>query len=452
MSFSHFFDLSPEKFRPDSVDAYLNQFGRFAVPEKYSFEESESFSLERLAIAGAGLMGCSIASAFIQNGISVLLYDPIPAVCQGAPSRIQVELSLQLPEKSEQEIRDLVERHLKTTSDVGDLAAFSFLLETIPEKLKLKQKFYAQIDSICRPDTVLVSNTSTIKITDLSTVFDAKCKNLSAERYCGFHFFHPVRRRSLVEIICGEKSAPQTIALAVQTARLINKTPVVVNDGPAFLVNRLLNPYLNESMTLLEQGAPMTMIESACSRFGMEMSPFRIMDEIGLDVALHSGWTIRKASPELITSEEIMIRLIDQKRLGRKSGCGFFRYSNSKTCWESPAEPDPDFDVILAGIQAKQRQTDPFFHTEGWTEEEIGARIFLAVLLEAGRILDSGIVSSFELTDRALVLGLGFPRFRGGIHYWAEHFGLAELLQMVEKFRPLGPRYEIPDIFSSVTR
>lgn len=446
MLFSSFFDLSPKKFHSDDINFYLEHFDRFAVPEQYSRKESGSFTLDRLGIAGAGLMGCSIAAAFIQSGTSVLLYDPLPAACQSAPDRIRTELSFQLPEKSEQEIRELVECRLKTTSALNDLTGLPFLLETIPEKLKLKQKFYTQIDAVCNRETVLFSNTSTIKITDLSSVFSARCKNLSAERCCGFHFFHPVRRRSLTEIIRGEESGSETIARAVQIARLINKTPVVVNDGPAFLVNRLLNPYLNESMTLLEQGAPMQMIESACSRFGMEMSPFRIMDEIGLDVALHSGWTIRKASPELITSEEIMIRLIDRKRLGRKSGQGFFRYSNYKTCWESPAEHDPEFDILLAEIQSKQRRIDPFFKAEGWTEEEIGARIFSAVLLEAGRIIDSGIVASFELTDMALVLGLGFPRSRGGIYYWANHFGLARLLKMIEYFRPLGPRYEIPNI------
>lgn len=446
--FLRIFNRPLKKFQPAVVADYLDSFGRFAVPQEFCPDSALlSKTVDRIGIAGAGLMGCSIAASFIQNNISVLLYDPLETTCQSAPNRIRTELALQLPGKSAKEIEDLTDHFLKTSSNLNELGNFDFILETIPEKLKLKQKFYIQLDSVCNAQTVLFSNTSTIKITDLADVFSAHCKNLSADRFCGFHFFHPVRRRSLLEIIRGKQTAPETMRKAVLTARQINKTPVAVNDGPAFLVNRLLNPYLNESMTLLEQGAPLKLIESACSKFGMEMGPFRILDEIGLDVALHSGWTIRKAAPDLITAEEIMIRLIDEKRLGRKSGRGFFQYSDCNTCWESEPIEDPDFYEILTEIRSKRKQIDPFYREIGWTEGEIAARIFLAVLLEAGRILEAGIVSSFELTDMALVLGLGFPKKKGGIHFWAEHLGLPRLLQMAEQFKPLGARYIIPEIF-----
>ncbi len=437
-------------------EKYIAGFTENALPEEFlSLVRGEipiafnDKSLPVAVISGAGLMGCSIAAAFLLYRLPILLFDIDEQALQRAPLRIQAELQLQMPEAIPNDIEQLITDYLHLNSDRSAIKEIPFILETIPEKLKLKQKHYRQLDAFISPGSVLVSNTSTIRITDLSDIFEEKCKNITAQSFCGFHFFHPVRRRSLVEIIRGQKTSTETLNQAIQMARRIHKTPVLVNDGPGFLVNRLLNPYLSESLILLEEGVPMARIEAVCRRFGMEMGPFRIMDEIGLEVALHSGWSIYKENPELVTSILLLPMMIEQGRLGRKSGRGFYRYTANETSWQTEPEKDDTLEELLGQVHAQQ----PKYRLENvaMSDEQIGARIFLSILLEAGRIIEAGTVSSFKMIDMALVLGLGYPRSKGGICYWADSKGLDFLLTEAKKLESLGKRFAIPDILKKIS-
>ena len=410
-----------------------------------------------LGIAGGGLMGCSVAAAFLRAGIPVLLYDLSAEARAAAPDRLTLELACQLSGRAAPEPNDLAEARRRVeslftvTGEAADLDRAEIVLETIVEKSKVKQKFYRDLDRLCSGEKLLLSNTSTIRIGELARGL-AGTEHFSPDRFCGFHFFHPVRKRSLVEIIRGERTSPETIRRAEETARRIDKEPIVVADGPGFLVNRLLNPYLEESMTLLLEGVPLDRIAGACRRFGMEMDPFRIMDEIGLDVTMHSGWTFFKAFPDFIQSGDLLPAMIDDGRLGRKNGRGFRLYAGRGN-WSDDGEADPDLDALLAPLRARHRAPDvksggafPLgaglaLSGVGISDEVLTARVFCAVLTEARRALKDGIVTRPAEADRALTRGLGFPREKGGIFAWAESVGMERVRGICRGFEALCPKY-----------
>ena len=326
------------------------------------------------------------------------------------------------------------------------------MIETIVEKPKIKRKFYRTFDSFCTGKKLLLSNTSTIRITELAAGL-AETENLLPDRFCGFHFFHPVRKRSLVEIIRGAETSDETIRRAEELARLIEKEPIVVRDGPGFLVNRLLNPYLEEAMTLLLEGVPLERIEELCRRFGMEMGPFRIMDEIGLDVTMHSGWTFFKAFPQYIQSGELLPALIDSGRLGRKNGRGFKLYAGRGN-WSDEGDPDPALVPLIGELRSKRRGTPPVRSGAGFplgedlplagesiSDEILTLRIFSSILTEARRALADGIIGDAAEADRALTRGLGFPAAKGGIFPWAESYGIEKLRKICRGFEALNPKY-----------
>ena len=410
-----------------------------------------------LGIAGGGLMGCSIAAAFLRAGIPVLLYDLSAEARAAAGEWLAEELACQLSGRAEPDEADRAEarRRVETlcavTGAAADLDRADVILETIVEKSKVKQKFYRDLDRLCGGEKLLLSNTSTIRIGELARGL-AGTKHFAPERFCGFHFFHPVRKRSLVEIIRGEGTSPETIARAEETARRIEKEPIVVADGPGFLVNRLLNPYLEESMTLLLEGVPIDRIAGACRRFGMEMDPFRIMDEIGLDVTMHSGWTFFKAFPEQIQSGDLLPAMIDDGRLGRKNGRGFRLYAGRGN-WSDEGRADPALDALLAPLRARHRTPrvksgSGFPLGEGLalsgreiSDEVLTLRVFGAVLTEARRALRDGIVDRPSEADRALTRGLGFPPEKGGIFPWAESAGAERLRAVCRGLEALNPKY-----------
>ncbi len=445
--------VDPDIFRPThthptglEATAYAAFLPQCCISRKQSLPPSplSDETIRRgIAITGGGLMGVSISAAFIKSGIPVLMYDVSTEMLATVSRRVAAELALQMPQATPSQLRETMSL-FETTDDLGRLARFDLIVESIYEKPKIKQKHYMTLDSVRDHGGYILSNTSTIRIGKLAEVFGPKCKQLNAANFSGFHFFHPVRERSLVEIIRGPATSDETIALAAATARLIGKTPIVVHDGPGFLVNRLLNPYLNEALVLLEEGVPPEQIESVCRRFGMQMGPFRIMDEIGLDVTLHSGWSIRSELPDAVTAEVVLAAMIEDRRFGRKNGRGFYTWQTTQTQWIEDGTFDPTLNKLLQQVLVDHRTHTQYRHV--LPETEIALRMFLPVLMEAGRIVQAGIVPSFEQIDAALTLGLGFPADRGGICFWADAFGLTPLLLASARRDKLGRRYSVPDI------
>jgi 3-hydroxyacyl-CoA dehydrogenase/enoyl-CoA hydratase/carnithine racemase len=380
-------------------------------------------------VVGAGVMGQGIAAANVKRGIPVGLLDAdqkaLARGVQGVLNEVAYNRATKRPDVQRAiELAPLVNG---TTSD-SELCRADIIVEAIFEDGDAKRQLFTRLESLLRNDALLCSNTSTIPITQLAAGLERP------ENFCGLHFFNPVRQMQLVEVIRGAKTSDATIATAVAYAKALGKSPIVMNDGPGFLVNRLLLPYMNEAALLLCAGASIAEVERAAKKFGMPMGPFTLYDVVGLDVAYHAGRTLLAAFPDRVTPAPVVERLFNRGRLGQKAGRGFFDYGPSKG-GKPPRGVDSDEALQILGEcrDATQRK---------FTAEEITDRLFLPMLVEATRVLEDGLVRDVRDVDLALIYGIGFPPFRGGLFFWADQVGVAKIVEKLWQYEPLGKRFE----------
>ena len=375
------------------------------------------------SVVGSGIMGAGIVAANVKRGIPTTLTDvSAEAVAHGIQAVVQ-EVSYNKSLKGP-DIALAVERVplINGTLTDSEVAAADVIIEAVVEKLEVKQQVLKRLEPLMLDDAILASNTSTIPITQLAAGL------ARPERFCGIHFFNPIRRMKLVEIIRGKQTSDETIVTAVAYAKRIGKSPVVVNDGPGFLVNRLLFPYMQEALTLLTSGVPIKEIERAAKKFGMPMGPIELYDMVGLDTSLYAGATLAAAFPDRVVSSPLLEDLVAAGRLGRKSGSGFYSYQNRKQ--------RPEIDNTLNGfLERHQSERASLSH------DELTSRLFMPMLLEATRVLEDGIVRDARDVDLALILGIGFPPFRGGLLFWADTIGSQKLLEQIEPLESLGARF-----------
>jgi 3-hydroxyacyl-CoA dehydrogenase / enoyl-CoA hydratase / 3-hydroxybutyryl-CoA epimerase / enoyl-CoA isomerase len=275
-----------------------------------------------------------------------------------------------------------------------------------------------------RPDALLATNTSTISITRLANAAP------SPERFAGMHFFSPVDRMQLVEVVRGEKSSDETIVTLVALAKRIGKTPIVVRDCPGFLVNRILLPYMAEALVLLEEGIDMDRIDRVATEWGMPVGPITLYDMVGLDTGLFAGEVLHAGYPDRAVATPLLKELVQRGRFGKKSGQGF-RGLDSKGKFVT----DPEVQQLIAErVQTKSELSDA----------EISDRLFLCLALEAVRAWEDRVVRQPGDLDMAMLLGVNFPTFRGGPLRWCDTEGAAQIINRTKKWESLGGRYAIP--------
>lgn len=377
--------------------------------------------LKSIGVIGAGIMGAGIAEASLKREFSVALTDANPdALLKGARSVMDgVAYSKQ---KKGPDVERAVKFSplLKATTHLAEVAGCDLVIEAVVENIDAKRDLYARLEPQLRETAILASNTSTIPITRLAE------KLARPAQFCGIHFFNPVRKMQLVEVIRGQQTSDETIATAVAYAKKIGKMPIVVNDGPGFLVNRLLLPYLNEALELLAEGASIESIDKAAVKFGMPLGPIALFDMVGIDTAMYAGRVMWEAFPDRIVASPILPALVKAGRLGQKTGAGFFKY-NAK----GKAEADPAAQAIIDRYK-RSEQT--------FTTDQLIWRLFLPMLLEATRALDDHIVRDPRDIDLGLIFGLGFPPFKGGLMFWADTVGADMLVEMLKPLEHLGKR------------
>ena len=377
------------------------------------------------SVVGAGVMGQGIASANIKRGIPVALGDmSAEAVGRGVQATLS-EASFNRETKGPDVKRALeLAAFLNGTLSDDELAKADIVVEAIYENADAKKKLYARLEPKLPAHAVLCSNTSTIPISSLAEGLQRP------EQFCGLHFFNPVRQMPLVEVIRGAATSDDTIATAVAYARRLGKSPIAVGDGPGFLVNRVLLPYMNEALLLVEEGAQIKHVDRAATAFGMPMGPITLYDTVGLDVAVHAGGVMHAAFPDRVEPSTILPAMVEAGRLGKKVGRGFFDYGGKK---KDRGEDSPE----VAALIAKHRRGEKKF-----SPDELTDRLFLPMLLEATRVLEDGVAASVEDVDLALIYGIGFPPFLGGLFFWADTLGAAAIVKKLEAYNSLGRRFE----------
>jgi 3-hydroxyacyl-CoA dehydrogenase/enoyl-CoA hydratase/3-hydroxybutyryl-CoA epimerase len=369
--------------------------------------------LARGACLGAGTMGGGIAWLMAGQNMAPIMKDLNQDALELGLKQASSNFSGALKRKKmTTDEFERVMRSIKTQTDFSGFQKVDLLIEAIIEDINIKKSVFTQTEKYMRDDALITSNTSSLSVEEMATAFSIP------DRFAGLHFFNPVHRMPLVEIITHSKVAPETLKALHAWVLKTKKTPVIVKDGPGFLVNRILVPYMNEAGFLLEEGVSMADIDRACLNFGMPMGPCRLLDEVGIDVGVKVAKIIYDGLGERARSSSLSAKLVEQNFLGRKNSKGFYLYDESGK--ENGANPE-----VKKLLPSENRKLD---------ESQIQMRLILPMINEASHILDEKIVDSAHDVDLGLIFGIGFPPFRGGLLKYADSEGLELIKGALDKF------------------
>ncbi len=374
----------------------------------------DALPVDAAAVLGAGVMGGGIAQIVADKADVLVRLKDIDedALAQGlevANGLFRKQLRRRWLSKPEAARKMAL---LRPSLDYSGFGSVDLVVEAVVERLDVKRKVFADLERFTREQTILATNTSSISIDLISAEMERP------ERCVGMHFFNPVSKMPLVEVIAGTRTSSAAAETVAAFARRLGKTPVVVKDGPGFLVNRLLGFTMAESLWLLDEGHSMEDLDRIIHDWGMPMGPLTLIDEVGIDTAVHVGKILGDAFGDRLTFPDWFAKLVEAGRLGTKSGSGFYKYSGGK-------RQSPDKAVYeLLGIRPTVSDPSP---------ERVADRVLLPMVNEAARCLDEGVVASAGDLDLAMIMGTGFPPFRGGLCRWADDQDLRELRASMER-------------------
>jgi 3-hydroxyacyl-CoA dehydrogenase/enoyl-CoA hydratase/3-hydroxybutyryl-CoA epimerase len=381
-------------------------------------------AMHKVGVVGAGVMGGGIGQLVAHKGMHVYLKDiHHEAVTLGLRhARSLFDKAARHGRLTEREVRERMDR-ISGGLDLHGLAGADLVVEAVVEKMEVKKSVLTETESQVSEHCVLTTNTSSLSVTEMSEALKRP------DRFCGMHFFNPVDRMPLVEVIRTDHSSDEAIATVYAFALVLGKVPVVVEDGPGFLVNRILGPYLNEAGFLLGEGATIADIDRVARAFGMPMGPLRLIDEIGIDVSRHAGASLYEGLGERLRPAPALLALGDTGRLGRKGDSGFYRYEHGK-------ERGID-DTIYTALSSELSPQRPF------SDKEIRQRLLAAMINEAARVLEDEVVMSAQDVDLAMIMGTGFPPFRGGLLRFADTLHPRGLLDTMKELHKVhGDRFK----------
>lgn len=389
-------DAVAELIQNRSTERLIDLFFKREEANKHPAAAGTAIPVHDAVVIGAGVMGSGIANTLASRGVRVLMTDVTNDSLARGLERIHGLVSDATRRRlvSRARGRDTLDR-ISTACTSVPLARYHLVIEAATENMELKRKIFADLAARVSDDTILATNTSALSVAELAKTVP------HPERVIGLHFFNPVHRMPLVEVITLPETSPDVLATAISFVQKLGKTPVVVKDSPGFLVNRILVPYLMEAVRLHESGVPVKDIDDAMLEFGMPMGPMRLLDEIGLDVAAHVAETLAAAFPDCFANSNALDQFVAAGRLGKKSGEGFYRYVNDR---EIPPERPADLP----------------------RHESIQNKLALLLSQEAMRCLKEGIAHGAADIDLAMVLGTGYPPFRGGPITFARDAGIID--------------------------
>jgi len=408
--------LESEHFaRLGTTDVSKNLIRAFFLSEKYKkFRWTKatvaSDGVEKCGVVGAGVMGGGIAQLASHRGIPVRVKDLNEKALGGA---LKEAFGLYKDAAKRKKIKKCEIENKMSLISVGltndGLKGCDIVIEAVLEDIGVKQKVFRELDALTAPSTLLASNTSSLSVTKMAEA----CAH--PERVVGLHFFNPVNRMPLVEVIRGEKSSEEALERTILFSRRLGKTVILVADRPGFLVNRLLLPYLNEAAYLLREGFSAERIDGVAERFGMPMGPVELADQVGIDVGYKVAHILQEAFGARMKVAPILEDAKNLGLLGKKSGKGFYAYDGKKRT------PNP----AIAGGSGSARIS----------EEDALKRMIYIMINEAARCIDEKVVDSAATVDVGMMMGAGFPPFRGGLLAYADSVGAPAILKDLERFQ-----------------
>jgi len=396
---------------------------------------ARAMPVDSMAVLGAGVMGGAIAQLAASRGVRVRMkdirHDAVTGGLQHARELFDKAVGRhRLSRREAAQRMELIGGGIDWTG----FAAADLVVEAVVERMDVKRAVLAETESKVSASCVLATNTSSLSV-------DAMADALRAPgRFCGMHFFNPVDRMPLVEVVRGARTSDGTVATVYALALTLDKVPVVVRDGPGFLVNRILGPYLNEAGYLLGDGATVQEIDAGAKAFGMPMGPLRLIDEVGIDVSTHAGASLHEALGERLAPAPALVALAATGRLGRKGGRGFYIYEKDK-------EKGVD-QTVYADLGASVPAT-----RGGVDQLRVRRRLVGQMINEAARLLEEGVVQRAADVDLAMIMGTGFPPFRGGLLRFADSLHPCGVLDRIEALhKQYGPRFAPAPLIEELAR
>ena len=386
----------------------------FYLSEKYKkltvpgAEHIKPMPITKGAVIGAGIMGGGIAQLFSDRGVWARLKDiNQDAIAKGLKAAYDVYAQAMKRKKAKPYDVAAKMAMISGTVDYSGFANADIAIEAVVENMDVKKKVFAEVSQVLSSKAILASNTSSLSVTEMARA------SKDPSRVIGFHFFNPVHRMPLIEIITTEFTSQQTLVTTLEFAKKLGKTPVIVKDAPGFLVNRILLGYINEAGRLLDEGGTIEGIDRFATNFGLPMGPFTLSDEVGLDVGVKVLHILESGLGSRFKPANIFDDVLPKKLLGKKSGKGFYIHGKEKV-----VNPEVQ-SLVKAGTVV--------------LEQEAMERMIYVMVNEAGMILQEKVVDSPDAVDIGMIMGTGFPPFRGGLLRYADSIGIDKLVDDMEK-------------------
>lgn len=388
--------------------------------------------IDQAAVLGAGVMGGGISWMFSKIDIPIRMKDlSWDRIAIGYDQAKKIYNQLKRLRKYNSSQINLKMNKISGTIDYKGLMNSDIIVEAIVENMDIKKKAFKELEKHVSKDTIIASNTSALPITEMAKALK------KPDRFIGMHFFNPVNRMPLVEVIKAEKTSPKTIATIVELSKKAKKTPIVVKDVPGFLINRILMSYVNESGFILQECPDIKRIDNLIENFGMPMGPFFLVDTIGIDICAKVGKILYEAYGYRMQAAQVFQVVTDKEKwLGKKGGKGFYLYKGkSKTI-------NPDLNRILKQIQKLDKS-----NISKLSDIDIVERCVLTMINEAARCLQEKVIERADYLDMAMIMGTGYPPFRGGLLKYADNYGIKNIVDKLEAFtRKYGERFQPAEI------
>jgi len=375
--------------------------------------KGELKTVKKGGVLGAGTMGGGIAWLFAKNGQAPIMKDINKAGLElGLKQSASVFTKAVNRKRMTEDDFQRTQRSISAQLNFSGFKNIDLMVEAVVENIKVKKMVFAEAEKYVSDDCLLTSNTSSLSVNEMAQALE------KPERFAGLHFFNPVHKMPLVEIIRHDKVSEETIQALYKWCLKVKKTPVIVNDCPGFLVNRILAPFLNESAYLLQEGVSIEALDRAVLNFGMPMGACRLMDEVGIDVCVHVGEIMEKGLGARAKACELSHKAVEGELLGKKNKKGFYTYDEN----DKQIGVNPDMVKLLPSKKITMDETT------------IQMRVFLPMINEAASILEENIVKDAATVDLGLIFGIGFPPFRGGLLKYADSEGLDRIKVAIDNF------------------